>query len=180
MEPDRGRRRWLRLLPRTVRGRATVAVAAVASLALIACSAVLLYAVRTNLVNSAHKDARDQVEQAAHQLASGMPVAEVQAELPEVSTSVPRTSTTETPITGDQPADGGVGGSEVGKGLHHHQPRSGVDLGTDTAVCGLVTCDRRFGRRGPRDGGADFGQLGLYLRHRHAGSELVGCLLDLV
>ncbi|TXS35345.1 sensor histidine kinase, partial [Streptomyces sp. uw30] len=32
----------------------------------------------------------------------------VQAELPEVSTSVPRTSTTETPITGDQPADGGV------------------------------------------------------------------------
>ncbi|MEU3620271.1 HAMP domain-containing sensor histidine kinase [Streptomyces sp. NPDC006872] len=100
--PERGgRRRRLRLWPRTVRGRATVAVAAVASLALVACSAVLLYAVHTNLVNSAHAAARDHVEEAARQLASGMPASEVQAALPDVVTSVATSATTEA-------SDGGV------------------------------------------------------------------------
>ncbi|MEU9413597.1 HAMP domain-containing sensor histidine kinase [Streptomyces sp. NPDC048281] len=80
-----------------MRGRATVAVAAVASLAIVACSAVLLYAVRTNLVNSAHAAARDHVEQAARRLASGTPVAEVQTALPDVRTSVSTPSTTRSP-----------------------------------------------------------------------------------
>lgn len=106
MEPDRGRRRQLR--PRTVRGRATAAVAAVASLALIACSAVLLYVVHTNLVNSAHAAAHDHVEQAARQLASGVPAAEVQASLPDVRTSATWSSNAQAPVTGSQAADGGV------------------------------------------------------------------------
>nr|WSY48907.1 HAMP domain-containing histidine kinase [Streptomyces sp. NBC_00886] len=85
MERDHQRRRRLRLRPQTVRGRATAAVALVASLALAACSVVLLYAVHNNLVNSAQNVARDHVDKAAHQLGSGTPPANVQAGLPDVT-----------------------------------------------------------------------------------------------
>ncbi|MFD3309544.1 ATP-binding protein [Streptomyces sp. NPDC058694] len=67
-----------------MRGRATAAVALVASLALAACSVVLLYAVHTNLVHSAQNTARDQVEKAANQLGSGVPPADVRAAVPDV------------------------------------------------------------------------------------------------
>lgn len=68
-----------------MRGRATVAVALVASLALAACSAVLLYAVHTDLVDSAQVAARDHVEQAARRLDAGTPPADVKAALPDVT-----------------------------------------------------------------------------------------------
>ncbi|MEU9289021.1 HAMP domain-containing sensor histidine kinase [Streptomyces sp. NPDC048275] len=83
--PDRRRRRRPRLRPQTVRGRATAAVALVASLALAACSVVLIYAVHTNLIASAQTAARDHVDQAARRLASGAPPAEVRSALPDVT-----------------------------------------------------------------------------------------------
>src|SRR5690242_16060163 len=83
-ERDCGHRRCLWLRPQTVRVRATAAVALVASLALAACSVVLLYAVHTNLVASAQNTARDHVDKAAHQLGSGTPPADVQAALPDI------------------------------------------------------------------------------------------------
>ncbi|MGH1551692.1 ATP-binding protein [Streptomyces sp. L7] len=68
-----------------MRGRATAAVALVAGIALAACSVVLLYAVHTNLVNSAQTAARDHVEKAADQLGSGIPPAQVRAALPDIT-----------------------------------------------------------------------------------------------
>ncbi|MFD4505932.1 sensor histidine kinase [Streptomyces sp. NPDC058457] len=68
-----------------MRGRATLAVALVAGIALAACSAVLLYAVHANLVGSAQTAARDHVEQAARQLDAGTPVAKVLTALPDVT-----------------------------------------------------------------------------------------------
>ena len=68
-----------------MRGRATAAVALVASLALAACSVVLLYAVHNNLVASAQNVARDHVDTAAHQLGSGMPPADVRSALPDIT-----------------------------------------------------------------------------------------------
>ncbi|MEU6194708.1 HAMP domain-containing sensor histidine kinase [Streptomyces sp. NPDC047061] len=68
-----------------MRGRATLAVALVAGIALAASSAVLLYAVHTHLVGSARTAARDHVEQAARRLDAGAPVAEVLTALPDVT-----------------------------------------------------------------------------------------------
>ena len=90
-----------------MRGRATAAVALVASLALAACSVVLLYAVHNNLVASAQNVARDHVDKAAHQLGSGMPPADVQAALPDITldTAPPASST----VSAGQGATASVG-----------------------------------------------------------------------
>ncbi|MGW2798081.1 ATP-binding protein [Streptomyces sp. NPDC001269] len=109
--PDRGRgsRPRPRPRPRTVRGRATAAVALVAGLALVVCSAVLLYAVHSNLVASAQTEARNQVDKAAERLGSGTPPAEVQAALPQVSLDT--APSTEAPVTG--PPASGVASAEI-------------------------------------------------------------------
>ncbi|MER5697965.1 sensor histidine kinase [Streptomyces mirabilis] len=88
------RRPWRPLLwPRSVRSRATVAVACAASFALAACSVVLMYAVHTNLVNSAQTTALDHIEKAASQLADGAAPTSVVAAAPDVTvTSAPPTT----------------------------------------------------------------------------------------
>ncbi|MFJ3307447.1 ATP-binding protein [Streptomyces sp. NPDC086549] len=92
-----------------MRGRATAAVAFVAGLALAACSVVLLYAVHTNLVASAHTMARDHVEEAARQLGSGTPLADVQAALPEIAlVTTPVTDSLSTTASADQSASAEV------------------------------------------------------------------------
>ncbi|WP_089103569.1 sensor histidine kinase [Streptomyces hyaluromycini] len=87
-----------------MRGRATLAVALVAGIALAACSAVLLYAVHTNLVGSARTMARDHVEQAARQLDAGTPVTKVLTALPDVS--VVSTGSPHGTRTGEPDGDG--------------------------------------------------------------------------
>ncbi|WP_217544951.1 cell wall metabolism sensor histidine kinase WalK [Streptomyces sp. GbtcB6] len=87
-----------------MRGRATLAVALVAGIALAACSAVLLYAVHTNLVGSAQTTARDHVEQAARQLDAGTPVAKVLTALPDVT--VVTTGSAHGTQTGEPDGDG--------------------------------------------------------------------------
>lgn len=92
-----------------MRVRATVAVALVASLALAACSVVLLYAVHNNLVASAQNTARDHVDKAAHQLASGMTAAEVQARLPDVVLDTEPPADSSSTASADQGANASVG-----------------------------------------------------------------------
>ncbi|MDV9168987.1 ATP-binding protein [Streptomyces sp. W16] len=92
-----------------MRGRATVAVALVASLALAACSVVLLYAVHTNLVASAQSAARDHVEKAASQLASGMSPGDVRAELPDVTMDTAPLAGSTSTISANQGASASVG-----------------------------------------------------------------------
>jgi signal transduction histidine kinase len=68
----RGRRlRGRRLLPRSVRGRATAVVTLVTAAALSLCAAVLLYAVHSTLVGTARATADHQVTAAADQLRAG-------------------------------------------------------------------------------------------------------------
>ncbi|MEV6171618.1 HAMP domain-containing sensor histidine kinase [Streptomyces sp. NPDC051954] len=105
---------------------------------------VLLFAVHTNLVNSAHAAARDHVEQAARQLAAGMPASEVQSALPDVWTSDSSPSTTEGPVGGTQPADGGVSaevdtstGSTVVQAYPNVAP---ADTAVITLTWALVPC----------------------------------------
>ncbi|MFD3581512.1 sensor histidine kinase [Streptomyces sp. NPDC058683] len=92
-----------------MRVRATVAVALVASLALAACSVVLLYAVHTNLVTSAQKAARDHVDKAAHQLGSGTPPADVQAALPDIVLDTAPPADASSTTSADQGASASVG-----------------------------------------------------------------------
>ncbi|MFF7889723.1 ATP-binding protein [Streptomyces sp. NPDC020794] len=92
-----------------MRGRATAAVALVASLALAACSVVLLYAVHTNLVASAQNAARDHVDKAAHQLGSGTPPADVQAALPDIVLDTAPSAGSSSTASADQGASASVG-----------------------------------------------------------------------
>ena len=70
---------------------------------------VLLYAVHNNLVASAQNAARDHVDKAAHQLASGTPPADVQTTLPDiVLDTAPPAGTTPT-TSADQGASASVG-----------------------------------------------------------------------
>ncbi|WP_329240594.1 HAMP domain-containing histidine kinase [Streptomyces sp. NBC_01478] len=94
-----------------MRVRATAAVALVASLALVACSVVLLYAVHNNLVDSAQNTARDHVEKAASQLASGMPPGDVRAELPDVILDTAPPAGSSSTASADQGANAYVGTS---------------------------------------------------------------------
>jgi len=91
-----------------VRVRATAAVALVASLALAACSVVLLYAVHNNLVASAQNVARDHVDEAAHQLGSGIPPSDVQAALPDIILVTPRPAISSSTGSTDQGASATV------------------------------------------------------------------------
>ncbi|MFK0022652.1 sensor histidine kinase [Streptomyces sp. NPDC090798] len=91
-----------------MRVRATAAVALVASLALAACSVVLLYAVHTNLVTSAQNTARDHVDRAAHQLGSGMPPSDVQDALPDIIVDTPRPAGSSSTASADQGASATV------------------------------------------------------------------------
>ncbi|MFJ6893889.1 sensor histidine kinase [Streptomyces hokutonensis] len=91
-----------------MRVRATAAVALVASLALAACSVVLLYAVHNNLVASAQSVARDHVDEAAHQLGSGMPLSDVQAALPDIILVTPRPAISSSTGSTDQGASATV------------------------------------------------------------------------
>ncbi|MEV0912124.1 sensor histidine kinase [Streptomyces hokutonensis] len=86
-----------------------MAVALVAGLALAACSVVLLYAVHTNLVDSAQNTARDHVEKAASQLASGMPPGDVRAELPDVTMDTAPLVGSSSTTSADQGASASVG-----------------------------------------------------------------------
>ncbi|MFD3377414.1 MULTISPECIES: ATP-binding protein [unclassified Streptomyces] len=95
-----------------MRGRATAAVALVASFALVACSVVLLYAVHANLVHSAQNTARDQVEKAANQLGSGVPPADVQAAVPDVVLDTEPSAGSSSTTTADQGASASVGTPE--------------------------------------------------------------------
>lgn len=92
-----------------MRVRATAAVALVASLALAACSVVLLYAVHTNLVASAQNTARDHVDKAAHQLGSGTPPADVQAALPDIILDTAPPVSSSSTASADQGASASVG-----------------------------------------------------------------------
>ncbi|MEU8905710.1 HAMP domain-containing sensor histidine kinase [Streptomyces mirabilis] len=92
-----------------MRVRATAAVALVASLALAACSVVLLYAVHTNLVASAQNTARDHVDKAAHQLGSGTPPADVQAALPDIILDTAPPAGSSSTASADQGASASVG-----------------------------------------------------------------------
>jgi signal transduction histidine kinase len=95
-----------------VRGRATVAVALVASLALTACSVVVVYAVHTNLVASAQSAARSHVEKAAHQLGAGTPPADVLAALPDITLdTTPSAESSSTTRSAGQGASAAVGTS---------------------------------------------------------------------
>jgi signal transduction histidine kinase len=131
------RRRWLR----TVRGRATVAVTLVASLALAACSVVLIYAVHSSLVASAWSAARNQAEDAASQLGSGTPAADVLAALPGVSLKT--VTATELPSAGDS-ADLGVTaevGTDSGTMLVEAYPNlAPAHTAVVTLVWALVPC----------------------------------------
>ncbi|MFF3655960.1 sensor histidine kinase [Streptomyces olivochromogenes] len=92
-----------------MRVRATAAVALVASLALAACSVVLLYAVHTNLVASAQNTARDHVDKAAHQLGSGTSPADVQAALPDIILDTAPLAGSSSTASADQGASASVG-----------------------------------------------------------------------
>ncbi|MFD4599514.1 sensor histidine kinase [Streptomyces sp. NPDC058464] len=100
-----------------MRGRATLAVALVAGIALAASSAVLLYAVHTNLVGSARTAARDHVEQAARRLDAGAPVAEVLTALPDV-----------TVVTGDDSHGTQTGESDDGEATASVDTTAGLML----------------------------------------------------